>query len=98
MRNIKYFLEGKLDYKIYHKSFTDALDEVLAFVKKNGYEVKDDDIFNEVSTKYPRARPSEGKTNSFKLQLYKDDKPSRRYVNFQVYGLSTQYELNIYIS
>ena len=66
-------------------------------MKKNGYEIDDDEWFREVSTG-PR-KPSKGKTNSFSLPIYKNGKKQRKRVHFQVYGLdSGNYELTGYIA
>lgn len=89
--------EGKKDYTIHHKSLTAAVQEVLDYVEKNGYTIDEDDWFNRVSTG-PR-KPTEGHTNSYHLDLYKDGKEVKnRKVHFQVYGLENGYELNMYIS
>jgi len=98
MKSFKQFIiEGKNDYKIFHKSFTSAVDEVLAFIKKNGYDVNGDDVFSQISTGI--GRPKKGKTNKFTLPLYKNEKLSRKAAHFQVYGMdSGNYELNLYIS
>jgi len=98
---IKNLTEGK--YKLYHKTFTDAADEALKFVKKKGFDVDEDSWFTAVSTggRYGRGRPATGKTHRFTVELTKNGKPSkpRRVVEFQVYGMdSGKYELNMYIS
>ena len=104
MKTIKEFLkEGKKDYTIYHNTLTSAITEMLAFVKKNGYTVDDDEVFDTVST--GPKKPSDGKTNRYTLRLYKGDKEQRKSVHFQVYGIGSskqtatgRYELNMYIS
>jgi len=94
----------KLDeanYKLYHKTFTDAVEEVLKIVNKKGFEVDEDDWFKQVTTGrgYRRGRPSVGKTHRFDVELTKKGKPTRKKVLFQVYGMeSGKYELNAYIS
>jgi hypothetical protein len=42
-------------------------------------------------------KPSEGKTNSFSIQLSKDGKLQRKQLHIQVYGMKNSYELNAYI-
>ena len=97
MKSYKEFLsEGKKNYAIYHKSFTQAVEEVIAFIKKNGYEYSEDEWFDTVST--GPKKPSDGKTNKYTLKLYKNDKEQRKAVHFQVYGMGNKYELNLYIS
>jgi len=103
MKTIKEFLkEGKKDYTIYHNSFTQAVEEVIAFIKKNGYEYSDDEWFSTVST--GPKKPSDGKTNRYTLKLFKGDKEQRKAIHFQVFGMggkqhpNGRYELNMYIS
>lgn len=89
--------KSRYDYEIYHDSYSSALSEVLDLVERNGYKVNEDLWFNKVSTG-PR-KPSDGKTNSFTLELEKDGKETRKVVSFQVYAIgSGRYELNAYIS
>ena len=88
--------EGKKDYEIYHNTFTSAIDEVKKFAKKNGYELDDDDLFHKVGT--GPKKPSTGKTNKYHLKLIKGGKENKKQLHFQVYGMKTQYELNMYIS
>ena len=95
---VMHIAEGrsKSDYTIYHKTYTSAMDAVLEFVKTNGYTVDDEEWFMEVTT--GNGRPSEGKTTRHNLSLYKGEKETRRRVHVQVFGMTTQYELNMYIS
>jgi len=88
--------EGKKDYEIYHKTFTSAVEEVEMFAEKNGYEIDSDEMFNVVGT--GPKRPAVGKTNKYHLTLMKNGKEDRKKLHFQVYGMKTQYELNMYIS
>ena len=88
--------EGKKDYEIYHKTFTSAVEEVEKFAEKNGYEIDSDEMFNKVGT--GPKKPSVGKTNEYHLKLMKNGKEDRKKLHFQVYGMKTQYELNMYIS
>ena len=89
--------EGKSDYLIYHRLYSDAVGEAIGLANRNGYDVDGDDLFHRVTTG-PR-KPSEGKTNSFKLALTKNGKETRRMLVFQIYGLQRgMYELTAYIS
>ena len=88
--------EGKKDYEIYHKTFTSAVEEVEKFAEKNGYEIDSDEMFNKVGT--GPKKPSVGKTNEYHLTLMKNGKEDRKKLHFQVHGMRTQYELNMYIS
>jgi hypothetical protein len=94
--------EGKFDYEIYHKSFTGCAQEVLKYVKKLGYEVNEEEWESEVTLGGAgggRARPGVGKTNKFFISLEKNGKPTRRSIQFQVYGMDNgTFELNMYIA
>jgi hypothetical protein len=96
IEDVKAFLnEGKSDYEIYHKTYTSAVQEVIRFVEKNGYKVDEDDRFRIVGT--GTRRPSEGKTTAFELPLYRQDgNPAMTKIVVQVYGMRTQFELNMY--
>jgi len=87
--------EGKKDYEIHHKAYYKAVDEILAFIKKNGYEVSDDEVFNQIST---GGKPGREKTKRIRLELTKNDKVQRKAMNAQVYQLPHgTFELNMYI-
>jgi hypothetical protein len=88
----KFLAESKSDYTIYHNSFTEAVDEMVKFSEKNGYTIDPDEMWNEVSTRYPRGRPAEGKTHRFDIKLAKN-----RVLHAQVFGMGKKYELNMYI-
>lgn len=88
--------EAKSDYKIYHNTYTSAVEEILNHIKKNGYEYSTDDVFDTISS--GPKKPSDGKTNRFSLDLYKNEKLQRKKLHAQVYGMGKTYELNMYIS
>jgi len=91
--------KSKYDYQIHHSGpagYSSAVNTAKEVARKRGYEVDEDDWFNKVSTG-PR-KPSEGKTNSFKVLLTKNGKPVRNMLVFQVYGMKNSYELTAYIS
>ena len=83
------------DLKVYHKSYTSAINAAKEYAEKKGYEINDDDSFTKIGMG-PR-KPSEGKTNRFSIELSKDGKPSRKLLHIQVYGMRDTYELNAYI-
>ena len=86
--------EGKNDYPIYHKTYSDAMQASYAFAKKKGFEVDKNDIDDKVAT--GPKKPSSGKTNSFTLKLV-GQKNKRLAV--QVTNLDNRrYELNCYIT
>tara|TARA_Y100000310_G_C20487696_1_gene717636 strand:- start:25 stop:318 length:294 start_codon:yes stop_codon:yes gene_type:complete len=92
-----YITEGKKDFEIYHKSYTKTIDEVLAYIKKNGYHIDEDEYDNEVA--FGERKPAIGKTVRKTLPLWKRGEKTKRKVHFQVYGMdSGKYELNLYIS
>jgi hypothetical protein len=43
-------------------------------------------------------KPSEGKTNSFSIELFKDGKEQKKMLHIQIYGMKNKYELNAYIN
>jgi len=86
--------ERKGDYEIYHRSYTDVIQEVRRYIEANGYTVDEDDMFRIVGSG-PR-KPSEGKTNKFFIPLYKNGEPAMKKAEVQVYGMGNRYELNIY--
>jgi hypothetical protein len=87
--------EAKAPYEVYHKSYTSAIEAAREYAEKKGFEIDNDDAFRKIGVG-PR-KPSEGKTNSFSIQLSKDGKPQRKQLHIQVYGMKNSYELNAYI-
>ena len=78
-------------YNLYHKDFSSAMKHAYAHAKKKfGITISDDEISDKVATG-PR-KPSEGKTNKYRL---KGDKGA---IQVQVYnkGGSKPFELNMY--
>jgi len=85
------------DYKVMHKSFTDAANEAKAKAEKAGYTIDDDEWFRKVSTG-PR-KPGTDKTNSYSLELTtKKGGAAKKMLQFQVYNTGKAYELNAYIN
>jgi hypothetical protein len=87
--------EAKAPYEVYHKSYTSAIEAAREYAEKKGFEIDNDDSFRKIGMG-PR-KPSEGKTNSFSIQLSKDGKLQRKQLHIQVYGMKNSYELNAYI-
>ena len=83
------------DLKVYHKSYTEAIQTAKEYALKRGYMVDDDDSFRKIGMG-PR-KPSEGKTNKVSVELSKGGKPSNKQLHIQVYGMKSGYELNCYI-
>lgn len=87
----------KSEDKIYHESFSSAVQEAIKYAKKKGYEVDENDWFTKVSV--GPKKPSVGKTNRYSVSLLKDGKEQKKMLHFQVYGMdSGKYELNVYIN
>jgi len=90
----KYIIEA--DYQLYHPTFTAAAQAALDLAKKKGFEVDEDDWFNQVST--GPKKPSKGKTNRYVVKVTKKGKETKKRLAFQVYGMdSGKYELNAYV-
>jgi hypothetical protein len=92
---------NEANFILYHTSFTSAAESAREYAFKQGYKIDEDDWMQEVGFggKTGRGRPSIGKTNSFTVGLLKNDKPQKKALHFQVYGMeSGKYELNVYIS
>lgn len=97
----KYVIErkGVPTYEIYHKTYSDAMQSAKSFAKGSGYEVDEDDWFNQVSSG-PR-KPSKDKTNRFSILLTKNGKEQKKRLQIQVTNLGTSgrpFELNAYIA
>ena len=83
-------------YPLYHNTFTSASQAALDLAKKQGFEVDEDDWFNQVST--GPKKPSKGKTNRYVVKVTKKGKDTKKRLAFQVYGMdSGKYELNAYV-
>ena len=88
-------LNEATDLKVYHKSYTEAIQTAKEYALKRGYMVDDDDSFRKIGM--GPKRPSEGKTNKMSVELTKGGKPSNKQLHIQVYGMKNGYELNCYI-
>ena len=83
-------------YQLYHTTFSNAVQTAEKQAEKQGYEVDQDDWFNKIAT--GPKKPSEGKTNSYNIKLWKNDKPTKKTLAIQVFNMGKKYELNMYIS
>ena len=89
----------KSKYSILHSSFSSAVQEAEQYTKMNGYEIDEDDWFNNITT--GRGRPKDGKTFSTAIVLKKNGKEQRKRLQIQVYNRgqgANPFELNCYIS
>lgn len=84
------------NYQVYHRSYTDAIEAALKYVKTKGYEVDEDDIFNNITT--GPGRPKNGKTVKHSLGLIKNGKPQKKMLQIQITEMFGKYELNLYIN
>ena len=87
---------SKSDYRIYHDTYTDAVDEAIALARRKGYEIVQSDYESNVT--FGPRKPSIGRTRDIKLELTKNGKPTKHMLVFQVYGMKNQYELTAYVS
>jgi hypothetical protein len=88
-------LDEAPNYKLYHSTFSAAVQEAIAVAKKQGYEVDEDDWQNKVAT--GPKKPSKDKTNSYSIDLTKNGSPTKKKLKIQVYNMGEKYELNTYV-
>lgn len=98
IQSTNYYLgEAKSDYEIYHSSYTAAVEEIRKYAALRGYELSDDDMFDQIGV--GPAKPQEGTTNRFSLVLFKDGVEQKKRLQVQIYGMGKgRYELNMYIA
>lgn len=85
------------DYKIYHDTFTSAIDEVITCLQEQGYYLDSQDVWHQIST--GAGKPKNGLTNRYNMALYtKEGTPAKRGVAFQIADLGRRYELNLYLT
>jgi uncharacterized protein (UPF0212 family) len=82
-------------YKLHHNTFSGAVQEAIAVAKKQGYDVDEDDWSDKVAT--GPKKPSKDKTNRYSIKLTKNGKPTRKFLQIQVYNMGAKYELNCYV-
>jgi hypothetical protein len=88
-------LDEASNYKLYHTTFSAAVQEAIAVAKKQGYEVDEEDWQNKVAT--GPKKPSKDKTNSYSIDLTKNGSPTKKKLQIQVYNMGEKYELNTYV-
>lgn len=86
----------KEDYKVYHNSYTSAINTALEYAEKRGFEYDKEETANKIGL--GPKKPADGKTNKFSINLTKDGKPQKKNLQIQVYGMGEKYELNCYIN
>jgi hypothetical protein len=92
----KNITENKSEYQIYHNTYSSAISEALDYAEKKGFKTEGDDVWKNISV--GPKKPSEGKTNTITLSLYKDGKEQKKSLQIQVYNMGNKYELNVYIN
>lgn len=93
---IKKTLTETSDYRVYHNSYTSAVEDAIKFAERKGYVVDEDDIWSKIST--GPKKPKDGKTNKFSVTLIKNGKIQKKALQIQITGLDRKYELNVYIN
>lgn len=84
---------------LYFDTYSAAVQHAKSQAEKKGFEVVEDDWFNQVTT--GKGKPGRGKTTRHTLKLTKNDKPVRQGLSIQVYNRDSAkkpYELNFYVS
>ncbi len=86
----------KENYKIYHNSYTSAVNEALEYAEKKGYEYDKEETAEKIGL--GPKKPSDGKTNRFSINLTKEGKSQKKNLHIQISGMGDKYELNCYIN
>ena len=94
-RNESIDLDEAPSYKLHHNTFSAAVQEAIAVAKKQGYDVDENDWSDKVAT--GPKKPSKDKTNRYSIKLLKGGKPTRKFLQIQVYNMGSKYELNCYV-
>lgn len=86
----------------YYDTFSAAVQTARLAAENKGYEINEDDWFNEITV--GQGKPREGQTTKACIGLSLNGKPQRKTLNIQVYnmglnfGNGRNYELNYYIN
>lgn len=92
--------ENDNSVKLYHHSYTDAINTALDYLEKRGYTYDKEDSADIIGIK--SKRPDEGKTTRIHLPIYKNGKLQRKQLHILVYNrgddVGNRYELTTYIS
>jgi hypothetical protein len=88
--------ESKFDYKVYHDTYTSAINSALEYAEARGYEYDKDETATKIG--FGPARPRNGRTNRFTITLFKNGREQRKALQIQVTDLGKKYELNAYIN
>lgn len=92
--------ENDNSVKLYHHSYTDAINTALGYLEKRGYTYDKEDSADIIGIN--SKRPDEGKTTRVHLPIYKNGKLQRKQLHIIVYNrgdeVGNRYELTTYIS
>jgi hypothetical protein len=83
------------NYKLYHTTSSAAVQEAMAVAKKQGYEVDEEAWPNKVAT--GPKKPIKDKTNSYSIDMTKNESSTKKKLQIQVYNMGEKYELNTYV-
>lgn len=87
--------EDKTD--IYYPTYNKVVKAAELYAIRKGYEIDDDDMFDQVSSR----KPNKGQTVRYTVGLKKDGVESKKKLSFQIYKRdqgSETYELNVYVA
>jgi len=99
---IKKVYKEAVSQNVYWTTFSGAVQFARATAESKGYEVDEDDWFNQINV--GQGKPRNGQTTKANIGLWKDGKLSRKTLSIQVYNMGLKleyvktYELNFYIS
>lgn len=86
----------KENANVYHNTFSSAVQFARSEAEKRGFEINEDDWFNQITT--GAGKPSIGKTTKANVGLLKNGKETNKKLSIQVHGMPKgSFELNFYI-
>lgn len=94
--SVTYNIFDMKNLEIYHKTFSGAVAEAIAYAEQRSFVVDTNDVWNQIST--GPKKPDEGKTNKYHISLTREGLKAKRTLCIQIYGMKETYELNCYIS
>lgn len=84
-------------FKVYHRLYSSAIDEITKYIDTVGYTYKEDDITNAYIDGF--FKPKEGETKKDSIPLYKNGKEQKKMLHVQIYNMGKSgFELNMYIN
>ena len=98
MRFLHELKQIKESYRLYHDTYSEAVQHALREVEDQGYTVDEEDYFQKVATG-PR-KPGPGQTNRFSIDLLQNGEPAKEKLHMQIYNMDDtgKYELNMYVA